>query len=222
MKQFFSRWMSKNQKLKPVPMNPVLISAAGNPENQDRGLIIQDGTRTVLCVADGAGGRSGGAEAAAMAVDFVRQHMSTLSDGASSVELLRAMDAAIAHDSIAGETTFVLAVATRETVFGASVGDSGIWLVGGAGGYADLTISQQRKPFIGSGSAWPVAFESRMNFGDLLLLATDGLLKYTSSERIVETCREQPIDSVAPRLIGLVRYQSGALPDDVTVIVAPN
>ncbi len=221
MKIFFPHWMGESQKAKPIPMNPILVSTAGNPENQDRGFVVQDGARTVLCVADGAGGQSGGAEAASMAVDFVRQHIAALRDGESCVELLRAMDAAIAQSLTAGETTFVLAVATREKVFGASVGDSGCWLVGDAGTRDDLTISQQRKPFVGSGSAWPVAFEFPMEERAILLLATDGLLKYTSSERIVETCREQPIDSVAHRLVELVRYQSGALPDDVTVIVAP-
>ncbi len=28
-------------------MKPILLTAAGNPENQDRGLIIQDGSRAV-------------------------------------------------------------------------------------------------------------------------------------------------------------------------------
>ena len=53
-----------------------------------------------------------------------------------------------------------------------------------------------------------------------LLLATDGLLKYMSAERIVETCRQHPTDAAAQRLIELVRYPSGALPDDVTLILA--
>ena len=41
-------------------MKPILLTAAGNPENQDRGLVVHGGARVVLCVADGAGGRSGG------------------------------------------------------------------------------------------------------------------------------------------------------------------
>ena len=199
-------------------MKPTLQTAAGNPENQDRGLILQDGQRVVLCVADGAGGRSGGTEAASMAVELVRQNAALMSNADSCAEVLRKMDAVIAKDSIAGETTCALAIVTPEAIFGASVGDSGVWLIPDYGAQLDLTQAQQRKPFIGSGSAWPVSFR-RPRQGSGLLLATDGLLKYTSPERIIATCREYPADVAAPRLIELVRYPSGALPDDVTVIV---
>lgn len=199
-------------------MTPVLLSIAGNPENQDRGVIIHDGQRVVLCVADGAGGRSGGTEAASMAVELVRQNASALSNADSCVDVLRKIDAVVARDSIAGETTCAVAVITPDEVFGASVGDSGVWLIPANGAHLDLTKGQQRKPFIGSGSAWAVPFRSQMQ-GGLLLLATDGLLKYTSAERIVETCRLHPTELATQRLIELVRYPSGALPDDVTLII---
>jgi hypothetical protein len=55
-------------------MKPILLTTAGNPENQDRGLVICDCPGTVLCVADGAGGSSGGMQAAIMATEFVRQN----------------------------------------------------------------------------------------------------------------------------------------------------
>jgi len=200
-------------------MKPVLLSVAGNPENQDRGLIIHDGQRVVLCVADGAGGRSGGTEAATRAVELVRESVSLLSNADSCTETLRKIDAAITADSVAGETTCAVAVVTPEEVFGASVGDSGVWLIPDSGDHLDLTKGQRRKPFIGSGSAWAVSFRGQTQGGSLLL-ATDGLLKYTSAERIVETCRQHPTDAAAQRLIELVRYPSGALPDDVTLILA--
>jgi hypothetical protein len=53
-----------------------------------------------------------------------------------------------------------------------------------------------------------------------LLLAIDGLLKYTSAGLIAETCCQHPPEMAAKRLIELVGYPSGALPDEVTVIVA--
>jgi len=86
-------------------MKPILLTAAGNPENQDRGLVIHDGARGVLCVADGAGGRSGGTEAASMTVELVRQNANLLINAESCAEVLRKLDAVIAKDSIAGETT---------------------------------------------------------------------------------------------------------------------
>jgi serine/threonine protein phosphatase PrpC len=199
-------------------MKPILLTVAGNPENQDRGLILHDDPRVVLCVADGAGGLSGGAEAASMAVKLVHQNASLLIDADSCAELLRKMDAAIAEDSTAGETTCALAIVTPEEIFGASVGDSGIWLIPEEGDHVDLTQAQQRKPFVGSGRAWPVPFRRPRQIGGLLL-ATDGLLKYTSAERIIAVCRDHSADVAAQRLIELVRYPSGTLPDDVTIIL---
>ncbi len=199
-------------------MNAILQSVAGNPENQDRGLVVRDGPRLVLCVADGAGGRSGGAEAASLAVKLIREDAFRLNNGDACVEALCRMDEAMARDSVAGETTCVVVVVTPEEVFGASVGDSGVWWIPEQGDLLNLTEGQQRKPFVGSGGAWPVPFQRRNQPG-WLLLATDGLLKYTSAERIVGVCREQPVELAAKQLTDLVRYPSGGLPDDVTVIL---
>jgi len=199
-------------------MNAIFQTVAGNPENQDRGLVLHDGPRIILCVADGAGGRSGGAEAATLAVKLIRQGAHLLSDSDACAEALRKMDQAVAKDPVAGETTCVLAIVTPEEIFGASVGDSDAWWISESGDHLNLTEAQQRKPFIGSDSAWPVPFRHKNQPGNLLL-ATDGLLKYTSAERIIGTCREQPVEVAAGQLIELVRYPSGGLPDDVTLIL---
>jgi serine/threonine protein phosphatase PrpC len=200
-------------------MKSILRTAAGNPENQDRGLIIYDGPRTVLVVADGAGGRSGAVEAASMAVELVRENVALMSDADVCAEVLRKMDAAISDDPIAGETTCALVIVTEEEIFGASVGDSGVWVIPENQAHIDLTYAQQRKPFIGCGGAFPVSFCCPRRAGGLLL-ATDGLLKYTSAERIIKTYQENPIELAADRLIELGRYPSGSLPDDVTLILA--
>lgn len=199
-------------------MNPILLTFAGNPKNQDRGVVLRDGPAVVLCVADWAGGSGGGAEAANMAVELVRQSVPLLTNADSCANLLRKLDEAIAADSAAGETTCALAVVSQSEVFGASVGDSGVWLIPETGPYIDLTRLQTRKPFIGSGGAWPVPFRQSVQRGSLLL-ATDGLLKYTSAERILETCRQTPAELAAQHLVQLVAYTSGTLPDDVTLIL---
>ena len=196
-----------------------LESAAGNPENQDRGAVIEASIGLVMIVADGAGGQSGGAEAAAMAVEFVRKKTDELSDAKACVTLLHSTDQAISRDRVAGETTCALTVVTEAGVYGASVGDSGVWVIN-ATGFINLTERQSRKPFIGSGSALPNPFEYKFVAGDSLLLATDGLLKYTSSERIITVWGHEVASRVPGRLIELVGYPSGALPDDVTVIFA--
>jgi serine/threonine protein phosphatase PrpC len=155
-----------------------------------------------------------------MAVDFVRANMASIRDADSCAELLRKMDAALCADSVAGETTCVVAVADQKIVFGASVGDSGAWLIRDRQSILDLTRSQQRKPFIGTGAAWPMPFK-QARAGELLLLATDGLLKYNSVERIVEISLKDPAETAAQHLVQSVRYPSGNLPDDVTLILAP-
>ena len=200
-------------------MKPVFRTVAGNPVNQDRGLVLLEGSRVVLCVSDGAGGSGGGAEAAAMTEEWIRQNASQLIDANSCAEMLRKMDTAIANDQVAGETTCALTVLTSEEIFGASTGDSGVWLIPELGPHMDLTQPQERKPLLGSGNAWPVPFRCPRQIGRLLL-ATDGLLKYASVDRILTMCKEPQIELAADRLVESVRYPSGALPDDVTLILS--
>ena len=198
-------------------MNAILRTEAGNPENQDRGMIKDLGGKLVLCIADGAGGRTGGREAAAKAVRWVWERAISLIDANACLNALQQMDEAIERDIDAGETTCVIAVVEEGIVYGASVGDSGAWIVN-PNGIIDLTKDQVRKPFVGSGSICPVAFMLTCKHGDHLMLATDGLLKYTSPSRIGEVCQLNDVQQIPDRLIDLVRNRSGALPDDTTVI----
>ena len=199
-------------------MNAILETSAGNAENQDHGAIIHSGKSLVLVIADGVGGLSGGTEAAIMAVNLVRQHAATLDGPDSYVAMLRNLDQEIAQNKIAGQTTCIVAAVTDDYVNGASIGDSGAWIIG-ENDFVDLTRAQNRRPFAGSGNAVPVSFSHKMKNGEHLLLATDGLFKYTSPERITATCRLHSIESVPKKLIELVRYPSGALPDDTTIII---
>src|SRR5690349_16461747 len=119
-------------------MRATLATAAGNPENQDRGAVIESSAGLVLVVADGAGGLSGGSAAADMAVEWVRQRASGLGDVNACVSLLETMDQAVYENKVAGETTGALAVVTAAAVFGASVGDSGVWAIDKSG-FINLT-----------------------------------------------------------------------------------
>jgi serine/threonine protein phosphatase PrpC len=199
-------------------MDPIIKTAAGNPENQDRGATFRNAAGLVLVVADGAGGVSGGTEAAVMAIGFVREQTERLLDSAACAVVLQEMDQRIAADAKAGETTCVIAVITVDQILGASVGDSCAWIIGSSE-ITNLTLGQSRKPLIGSATAHAVPFERHLIPGDFLLLATDGLVKYTSADRIAAVCREHELHAAADKLIELVRYPSGALPDDVTVVI---
>jgi len=50
-----------------------------------------------------------------------------------------------------------------------------------------------------------------------LVVATDGLWKYTSLELIEQKVRTGNAESLAKELAGLVRLRSGTFPDDIAV-----
>jgi PPM family protein phosphatase len=53
-----------------------------------------------------------------------------------------------------------------------------------------------------------------------LLLASDGLFDYVRREQVVAAARGADLDAAAKMLAEFSRLRSGALPDDVSVILA--
>lgn len=196
-----------------------IVEAAG-ARSQDRGEVIELSWGLVIVVADGVGGISGGAEAAETAVRIVREAAASLSgapEPAGWAGLLARMDRQISADPVAGETTAVVAAVTSDGLAGASVGDSGAWVIS-AGACLDLTRGQHGKPFLGSGAARPVHFAAGRLDGTLLV-ASDGLLKYAGRDQIIQAARQDDLQQAAESLVGLVRLGSGGLPDDTAVIL---
>ena len=193
------------------------IHAGGN-ELQDRAECFWCGSNLVLVVADGAGGMSGGAEAAQFIVEGVKKRIGSVALNPQGLtELLISLDREMSAIGAFGESTCVVVVLSESGVMGTSVGDSGAFIFS-KNGLDNLTANQVRKPFVGSGRAMPVSF-TRRSLEGTLLLASDGLLKYTSQEKIAATILAADLNSAAIKLIELVRYQSGALPDDVSVLL---
>jgi serine/threonine protein phosphatase PrpC len=189
-------------------------------ELEDRAEVIERGSELVIVVADGAGGRAGGARAADTVIQGVRQAATTfpwLDDPRAWCRLLSEMDQALVEHPEAGETTAVVAAISPTGIVGASVGDSGAWLVTPKG-YDDLTENQRQKPFLGTGAAIPVPFNAP-GLDGTLLVASDGLFKYADWERIGEVALETDIEQAAGHLVDLVRLRSGSLPDDVSVVL---
>ena len=187
-------------------------------EAQDRASVLRLEDATVLLVADGSGGMSGGAQAAESALreisDAARRNQ--LGDQASWLTMLADADAVLARGH--GQCAIVATAIVGGRLVGASVGDCGAWLIA-ENGIEELTADQVRKPLLGSGEAVPVAFESALRDATLLL-ATDGLLKYARRDRIAALARAYMDLQVAARgLAELPRLRSGALPDDVGVIL---
>jgi serine/threonine protein phosphatase PrpC len=187
--------------------------------SQDRAEIWRFDGAAVLAIADGAGGRPGGAEAA----DFVIRAIGAAVSGAQWdsgrfwASLLVEIDEKLSEEDESGETTAIVAAVTANGITGASVGDSEAWLIA-AHDVEKLTAQQQRKPFVGTGAAMPVSFSARWN-GGTLLLATDGLFRYNSEEAIAAIISAENMERAGQRLIEEAPRNASVLCDDVALVL---
>jgi PPM family protein phosphatase len=191
-----------------------LVESAGSV-GQDRLLVRPFRDGQLLVLADGAGGTSGGADAADAVIAFAR----TL-DAPSETDwpsILKDMDRLIAGYTRPGETTAILAYLASDRPVGASVGDSEAWGVS-EDQVTDLTGAQRRKPLLGSGRAIPVGFGPAPRT-KRVLIASDGLFKYAPADTIRRLSLLPPHEAVRA-LIDAARMPNGKLQDDVAVIVA--
>src|SRR5262245_55338357 len=112
-----------------------IVSVPETGSGQDRAAAVALGNGLLVALADGAGGASNGALAAQAIVDVAAR-------GGDPVEVLIACDERLQDLGLA---TAVLANVTSAAIVGASVGDSGAWLIG-EHDVIDLTEHQHRKP----------------------------------------------------------------------------
>jgi len=128
-------------------------------KGEDRLLVERRGPRTLAVVADGAGGIGGGKIAAELTCSMARDFFQTDTVRTPDywVRCLLDIDCALAGSAAGGQSTAVVAEIANGQVAGASVGDSGAWILGGREIH-DLTETQHRKPLLGSGDAFPVGF----------------------------------------------------------------
>jgi serine/threonine protein phosphatase PrpC len=184
---------------------------------EDRVLVEHFGSRTLAVVADGAGGTGSGAAAAAKVCSMAAQRLRAQSTGTAEdwARCLYEVDQALAQNG--GQCAAVVVEISEGKVFGASVGDSGAWMLNGKS-VVDLTKSQHRKPLLGSDEAMPMVF-GPVELTGRLLIATDGLFKYASENEIAQRVLGVPLEAAIARLIAGVRLKSGALPDDVGIVL---
>jgi len=171
----------------------------------------------MVAVADGAGGTGDGAAAADSLIAF----LSKLTEKAGSTDWFAALctfDDDLAARPSGGQTTGVVAFVNVDSVIGASVGDSSAWLITPAAAVTDLTALQRRRPLLGSGEALPVQFEAELQ-GGRVLLASDGLFKYATAERICTLAMQGSVAEAVHALANCVRLPSGDLQDDVAVML---
>jgi PPM family protein phosphatase len=184
---------------------------------QDRAIAVPSARGYLVAVADGAGGTGGGAAAA----ERLMAILTSLTQGAASTDWFAALctfDDELSASPSGGQTTGVVAYVDSDRILGASVGDSSAWLISPTGEPTDLTARQRGRPLLGSGEALPVQFEANRR-GERLLLASDGLFKYTTTERICALATRGSVAEATNALADCVRLPSGALQDDVAVVI---
>lgn len=178
---------------------------------EDRVAITTNDAGAVIALADGAGGTGGGARAA----EAIVAALTTAPAPPSWLDALRALDATLPRLG-PGLATAVVVEIGAAGLQGASVGDSGAWLIGDV--VADLTAAQRPKPLLGAG-ATPIEFTAPPLLDRTLLVASDGLWKYARPVDIAAAARLPDLADAAAALLALVRLPSGGLPDDVAIVL---
>jgi len=194
--------------------------AASRQKPEDAAEVFERADVLVVVVADGAGGIRGGDAASRSLVAVVESAAKDPTFAADDVgawlDLFRRRHAALVSKG-AGETTGVVVVLGPQGLFGLSIGDSEAWIVTPSG-IDNLTVGQQTRQRLGSGRVQLATFE-RPSLPGVLVIATDGLFKFASKEVIAGVVRADEIATAVDRLVELVRHPSGALADDVAVIL---
>lgn len=181
---------------------------------EDRLAVFVADDRTVIVVADGAGGTGSGDLAAETVVREVKSEYSRVHSAEQWSLALKEIDCRIG----AGESTAVVVDIRPDGICGSSVGDSQAWIISDET-IIDLTQDQNRKPLLGSGSASPVSF-THSSLNGLLLVATDGFFNYAKRDTITPTLSQTDFFAIPRVCIEMVRLPSGDLWDDVGIVAA--
>jgi hypothetical protein len=176
-------------------------------------------------VADGQGGRAGGAAAAQEACRvFIelagRAPWKNLAFPTVLTEILRAVDRAVCEHPQAGFTTLVAFIITDTYLWGASSGDSAA-LVANANQPANIVTARQVKNLpVGSGAAVFVNFDSPLQVPWTVLAMTDGVWKYAGWENILKRVAERSGEEIINSLCERARLpRTGQFQDDFTLLV---
>ena len=204
----------------------LLHSEAGDGHANEDVVIVRphpgDAGLLLCALADGQGGRAGGAAAARVAVEESLQAATSLpakdlSQAAPWYAVVGAADEAVCEDDEAGFCSLVTLAVSVGEVWGASCGDSGALLVSGGRDFL-LTDDQRKNPPVGSSAARPVAFSARLVPGWTLLLVSDGVWKYAGWENIARLAtRHQGRELIAALRRAVGDASGGRLPDDFSV-----
>lgn len=189
-------------------------AAGGHPANEDAFALVPTVSGYRVALADGQGGRAGGARAAQLACRVALEPAASWEDA-----LVRA-DAAVSADPLAGFTTLVALGVEGDLLRGASCGDSAAVAVWGDGLIRVLTAAQHKNPPVGNGDAAIVPFELELARPWKVLLISDGVWKYASWERVWASTAKLSGDELLEDLQRAARLPAtGEFQDDFTAVL---
>lgn len=179
---------------------------------EDRIDVIVDDDRTLIVVADGAGGTGDGRIAADTVIRETRTNYAAMEGSTDWSQFLSQLDVRV-HT---GECTAVIVDVRPDCILGASVGDSCAWVIDGAD-ITDLTRAQNRKPLLGTQAAEPAPFWHGPLVG-VLLVGTDGFFDYAKRNRVTSLIGRTDFFATPRACVDMVRLPSGELWDDTAVV----
>jgi PPM family protein phosphatase len=194
-------------------------AAGGHAVNEDAFALQPLGnTGYLICLADGQGGRAGGAAAAQLACRVALEHATTQPHAWE--EALTRADEAVAADREAGFTTLVGLGVEGDRVRGASCGDSAALAVWRDTAPRVLTSRQFKNLPVGSGEATFIPFEAELVRPWRILVMSDGVWKYASWDRVWDLSARLSGEELLTELQDAARLKStGEFPDDFTVVL---
>jgi len=178
----------------------------------------------LVVLADGQGGRAGGAAAANLACQSAttlaaEYTPAQLSDSTVWQDILTRTDAVVAADPSAGFTTVVGLCVRGDRLAGASCGDSAALMIGNETSN-ELTARQFKNPPVGSGEATFIPFEAELVRPWRLLVMSDGVWKYAGWDKIKAAAARTGGAALLTVLQDAAHLRgSGAFPDDFTVVL---
>lgn len=188
-----------------------LIEAYREP-CEDRIDVITNDERTVIVVADGAGGTGDGHLAAETVIRETRASYAAIDSSTNWSQFLSQLDLRAAS----GEATAVVVDLRPDRILGASVGDRCAWVIDGPD-VIDLTRTQVRKPLLGSQAAKPAPFWHGPLNG-ILLVGSDGFFDHAKRDQVTSVVARTDFFAIPRACINLVRLPSGDLWDDTAIV----